>query len=225
MHTVAREIGGKLMLRFASALLWGAALLTLCTGQRATGQPGQKVQSDPEVIIAGDGDLTGAFPLGSSFSILSPTGTSPLHLLGGSPCEVLGIELPLCLFSNGTDFTWSTLTFSISPAVQPLGFTCLALAYFSRCQFSDHNQKVTFSGGSGLAAGDVFLFAVVGWAPNTTFAGKAFAPESSSRILERPLLPRTPARGPQSSSAEIFRDGQIALANHYRLRLETDFGA
>jgi hypothetical protein len=183
-------------------------------------------KKDPIIIIAGADDVSRAsnssFPLGSVFSILSPTGTSPLNLLGGSPCVVLGIELPLCLFSNGTDFTWTSLTFSITPSPQSPPFTCLALGYFSNCSFSDQDTQVTFSGGSGLAAGDVFLFAVVGWDVNSTFAGEASGSDYYSGTLSRPVLPEAPAQRSQPSSAEIFRGGQVAVRNHHEMIPESD---
>jgi hypothetical protein len=206
---------------FRPVTLWAVTLLVCCAGARAAGANG----GDPVIIIAGGDNVassSASFPLGSVFSILSPTGTSPLRLPGGSPCEVAGIEVPLCLFSNGTDFTWTTLTFSITPSLPLPPFTCLYLAYFSSCQFSDQHKKVTFSGGMGIAAGDVFLFAVVGWLPNTTFSGNATGAEASSGTSWRPLLPRAPAPRPQPSTAELFLGGQVALRDHCRLRVVAD---
>jgi hypothetical protein len=201
---------------FRSATFGAVAALLCCMAGRAAAVNAK----DPIIIIAGDDDVTGGYPLGSSFSILSPTGSSPLHLLGGSPCVVLGIELPLCLFSNGTDFTWTTLSFSIAPGHQTGPFTCLALAYFSQCRFSDENRKVAFVGGKGIAAGDVFLFAVVSWLPNTTFSGEATGSESiSGGASWRPSLPRAPAPRSQPSQAELFRDGHIASRDRSGLRV------
>jgi hypothetical protein len=195
------------------------AVLFSCTIVRALSAN----HKDPIIVIAGDDDVSRAsdssFPLGSVFSILSPTGTSPLDLLGGSPCVILGIELPLCLFSNGTDFTWTTLTFSITPSPQSPPFTCLALAYFSNCSFSDENATVTFSGGSGLPMRAVFLFAVVGWDANTTFAGNASGSDPYSGTLTRPLLPEAPAPRSYPSSREIFLNGQTILRDHDELRV------
>lgn len=201
-----------------SAMLWAVVLLVSCGAACAAGVN----TKDPIIIIAGDDDVSRAnsssFPLGSVFSILSPTGTSPLSLLGGSPCEVLGIELPLCLFSNGTDFTWTTLTFSITPKpILGLVYTCLALAYFSDCNFSEDHQNVTFSGGSGLPAGGAFLFAVVLWSPNSTFAGEAAGSQAGSGTSWRSSLPGAPVSQP--STAAIFLDGHVAIRDHCRLRL------
>jgi len=203
---------------FRSATFSAIAVLLFCTQVRASSAGAR----DPIIIIAGDDDVmrasSSSFPLGGTFSILSPTGTSPLSLLGGSPCVVLGIELPLCLFSNGTDFTWTSLTFTIAPSPQLPPFTCLALAYFSRCRFSSRNKQVTFSGGSGLPAGGVFVFTVVGWDPNTTFAGKATGAGNDGATLRRLLSPRVPARRSQPSTAEAILDGQVPLRDHWTLR-------
>ena len=194
------------MFRSASAMFSVIALFLSCSGARATSDN----SGDPIIVIAGGGDAVPGFPLGNSFSILSPSGTSPLNLPGGSACEVSGIELPLCLFSNGTEATWTTLTFLIAPGSQTGVFTCLALAYFSKCRFSDHNQSVVFAGGQGIASGDTFLFAVVSWLPNTTFSGKATRAESGAR-LSRPLLHSALGPRPEPSLAQLFLDGHVPL--------------
>jgi hypothetical protein len=212
------------MFRAASVTLWAATVLFCCTGAGAATRPAK----DPEVIIAGGGDSamggggSSAFPLGSVFSILSPSGTSPINLHNGTPCEVAGIQIPLCLFSNATDFTWTTLTLSITPVHQMGPFTCLPLLYFAHCAFSDNNTKVTFSGGTGIPVGDVFLFSVILWLPNTTFSGDATGAEASSGTVRRPLLPRAPAPRSEPSTAELFLDGHVALRDHCRLRVVAD---
>lgn len=212
------------MFRSASVAFWVVTLLLCCAWAQAAGTNAK----DPIIIIAGGGDVASSsdgFPLGSVFSILSPTGTSPLSLLGGSACNVLGIELPLCLFSNGTDFTWTSVTFSVTPGLQPPGLICLALGYFSQCKFTDNNHQVVFSGGSGLPSGDIFLFAVVGWDLNTTFAGQAAGSESSSGTVWRPLLPGTAAPHSEPSTAELFLNGHVALRDRSRLRAVAESAA
>jgi hypothetical protein len=182
--------------------------VTLCC---ACAQAARKPIKDPQVIVAGGG---GSFPVGDVFQIVSPSGTSPINLSGGSPCAVAGVQIPDCIFQNSTDFTWSALTFSISPGNQRGPFTCLALAYFSKCSFNKAGTSVTFSGGTGIGAGDDFLVEVILWRPGTTFAGSAT--ESGDSALRSPW--RVPARRSEPATIALFLDGHAARTDWRRLR-------
>lgn len=201
-------------------VMWGMAMALFCAGARAAGPP----VKDPIIIIAGGGGGA-SYPLSSQiFKILSPSGTSPLNLLGGSACQILGISVPLCLFSNATSSTWKKLAFNITPGNQIGPFTCLALGYFSTCSFSNNNSRVTFSGGSGVGAGEVFLFSVVLWLPRTTFAGLATLAASPDAVLAAPIRP---AQAPpsQKSTMGLFLEGHAAFEDWRRLRTARVSGA
>jgi hypothetical protein len=190
-------------------VILAGATVTLCS---ACAQAARRPIKDPQVIVAGGG---GSFPVGKVFQIVSPSGTSPINLLGGSPCVVAGLQIPDCIFQNGTASRWSALTFSISPGNQIGPFTCLALAYFSKCSFNKSGTRVTFSGGAGIGAGQDFLVVVVLWLPGTTFAGSAT--ESGDSALRVPS-PRAPARRSEPSTIALFLEGHAALTDWRRLR-------
>jgi hypothetical protein len=157
-----------------SVFFLSGMLVTCCAAARADSIP----IGDPEVIIGGG---NGSLPVNASFSFISPTGTSPISLPGGSPCLVLGIiSLPDCIVQNGTSSTWTSLSFDISPRGQIGPFVCVALDYFSNCSFNRSGTQVTFSGGSGIGAGDDFLVEVVAWLPNTQFDGRAQDPPKAT---------------------------------------------
>jgi len=107
------------------SLLLSVGIIGACCAA-TRGDPTRR-RGDPEVIIAGG---KGSFPVGSAFSIVSPSGTSPINLSGGSPCLVAGISVPDCVFQNVSDSTWSA--FAISPTGQKGPFSCSALAYFTQ---------------------------------------------------------------------------------------------
>lgn len=189
-------------------VLVGTMIIFRCACAQAAREPGH----DPQVIIAGGG---GSFPVGNIFQILSPSGTSPLNLLGGSACVILGIQIPDCIFQNGTTSTWSSLTFSISPGHQIGPFVCLALAYFSKCSFNKMGTSVTFSDGQGIAPGEDFLVVVLLWLPETTFAGTATeSDDSAARVPIRRAQPRYSER----STLTLFLNCQPALMEGRRLR-------
>ena len=196
-------------------VLVAAAFLLGCACVHASKRP----LKDPVVIVAGGG---GSLPLGNLFQIISPSGTSPLNLLGGSACVVAGLSIPDCIFQNGTSATWTSLTFSISPANQQGPFTCLALLYFSKCSFNSDGTSVTFSGGTGIGAGHDFLFAVLLWAPQTIFSGTAEnqsdEESSDSPALRLPPSDKAQESPPGQSTIPLFLDGQAALADWRRLR-------
>jgi hypothetical protein len=202
------------MMKSYCVLLAGATVLL----GAACAQPARMPTRDPQVIIAGGG---GSFPVGNLFQILSPSGTSPIKLSGGSPCVVAGVSIPDCIFQNSTSATWSALTFSISPGHQKGPFTCLALAYFSKCSFNKTGTSVTFSGGTGIAAGQDFLVEVILWPPGTTFAGSAT--ESGDSGLRAPRR-SAPTPHSQQSTVALFLDGHAALADWRRLRTARGFG-
>lgn len=190
------------------AIFW-AATVALCSGWAHGATTPIK---DPQVIIAG-GD--GSFPVGSSFSFISPSGTSPISLPDGSPCLVGQVSVLDCLFANASGFNWSSLTFSISPGGQKGPFSCSALAYFAGCSFNEAGTKVTFFGGNGIAAGKDFVVAVIGWSPGTTFDGEAKGQEASGTAFKA-TVQYTPASEPRT--AAVFLNGQVALVRWERLR-------
>jgi hypothetical protein len=161
-------------MRGLSTLLLSGMIVVSCAAARADSiRP-----HDPEVIIGGG---KGSLPVGSIFSFISPSGTSPITLSGGSPCLVGGIiSLPDCIFKNATNSTWTGLSFTITPDGQIGPFVCITLDDFSRCSFNSAGTEVTFSGGPGIGAGDDFLVEVVLWLPGTQFSGQAQDPPPSS---------------------------------------------
>src|SRR5437016_5217690 len=181
----------------------------------ACAQAAKKPINDPQVIIAGG---TGSLPVRSLFSFISPTGTSPITLLDGSPCLVGLTQLLDCIFKNGTDSNWSSLTLTMSPGGQRGPFTCLALAYFSGCFFNSDGTQLTFFGGRGLRAGADFLIVVLLWQPGTTFTVKATLGGSNGPVLRRkstydPLLPKS-----EPPSLTLFLNGHVARAQWRRLQ-------
>ena len=186
------------------------AIVLCCACVHASKKP----LKDPVVIIAGGG---GSLPLGNLFQIISPSGTSPLNLLGGSACVVAGLSIPDCIFQNGTSSTWTSLTFSISPGNQKGPFSCLALLYFSKCSFKSDGSSVTFSGGTGIGPGHDFLFSVLLWAPETIFAGTAEDLSDSAALRSPPSdKAQESPRGP--SSMPSLADSQAALVDWRELR-------
>jgi hypothetical protein len=160
-------------MKVISVLLLSGILVVSCAAALADSIP----IGDPEVIIAGG---NGSLPVGNTFSFISPSGTSPISLLRGSPCLVLGtISVPDCIFKNATSSTWASLSFDISPGNQIGPFVCIALDYFANCLFNSSGTQVTFSGGPGISAGDDFLVEVVVWLPNTQFNGQAQDPPNA----------------------------------------------
>jgi hypothetical protein len=151
---------------FSTFLLSGVIVVSCAAARADSIRP-----HDPEIIMGGG---NGSFPVGSIFSFISPSGTSPITLSGGSPCLVGGIiSVPDCIFKNSTSSTWTGLSFTISPDGQIGPFVCITLDYFSTCSFNPAGTRVTFSGGPGIGAGDDFLVEVVTWLPDTQFNGQA----------------------------------------------------
>jgi len=197
-------------MRSSRVFLIGFVVISCCILAQAGKKPFKNPENplgDPQVIIAGG---KGSLPVGSIFSFVSPSGTSPVSLLGGSPCVVglLGTVLGDCVFQNGTDSNWTSLNFSISPSDQVPPFTCLALAYFSDCFFNKSGTQVTFFGGKGISPGDDFLIAVVLWLPKTLFSITATQAGSSSRIGPAPYRPAVPSSG---SSMALFLSGHLPV--------------
>ncbi len=159
-----------------SPMFWNATVLLCCSWAHAS----TSSIKDPQVIIAGG---SGSFPVGSEFSFISPSGTSPVSLPGGSPCVVSGISVPLCLFQNASHFGWGTLTFTISPGGQTGSFSCTALAYFTGCSFNETGTRVIFFGGTGIAAGHDFVVEVIGWAAGSTFEGEGAKTQGSGTAM------------------------------------------
>lgn len=177
--------------------LLSVIILAGCPAARADSIPAR----DPEVIMAGG---RGSLPVGSVFSFISPSGTSPITLLGGSPCLVGLIAIGNCVFENGTGSTWTSLTFDITPGGQIPPFVCLALAYFTTCQFNSNGTEVTFSGGSGIGKNQDFTLEVLLWFPQTQFNGTAHSDPP-------------PAPTPELPAAELFSMGLATLLAQQRL--------
>ncbi len=164
---------GVRMRGFSTLLLSGMTVMSCAAARADSIRP-----HDPEVIIGGG---KGSLPVGSTFSFISPSGTSPITLSGGSPCLVGGIiSVPDCIFKNATSSTWTGLRFTMSPKGQIGPFVCVALDYFSTCSFNSTGTRVTFSGGPGIGGGDDFLVEVILWLPDTQFSGQAQDPPPSS---------------------------------------------
>jgi hypothetical protein len=178
-------------------LLLSGTVLACCPAARSDSIPA----GDPEVIMAGG---KGSLPVGSIFSFVSPTGTSPITLFGGSPCVVGLIAVLDCVFQNASGSTWSSLTFDISPSGQIPPFTCLSLAYFTNCTFNSTGNQVTFSGGPGIGVRQDFTVEVLLWFPETQFSGKA-----------QPDPPADPT--PEPPIADLFLIGFAALLARQRL--------
>ena len=184
-------------------------------GMGRLNDPGKR-PSDPQVIIAGG---KGSLPVGPAFSFVSPSGTSPISLSGGSPCVVTGLNTILddCVFQNGTDSNWTSLSFTISPSGQIGPFTCLALAYFNGCFFNNSGTQVTFFGGTGIGSGDDFQIAVVGWLAQTAFSVTATVADSKKKVQADARQATSPAPG---SAMALFLGGHIPA--DWRRVLKTD---
>src|SRR2546423_939782 len=142
----------------SSRILICVCLALLCGAQmQAAEKPRIK---DPQVIVAG---AKGSLRVGSIFSFISPSGTSPITLPNGSGCAVNLLNLVEldCIFQNGTDSTWTGLNFTIAPGDQSGLFVCLPLSYFNHCFFNKDHTQLTFYGGTGIAKDDEFLIAVL----------------------------------------------------------------
>lgn len=196
-----------------SPIFW-SGLVILCCGSAFAATNSIK---DPQVIVAGD---DGSFPVGSEFSFISPSGTSPVSLPNGSPCVVAGISVPLCLFQNVSGFGWGTLTFTISPRGQTGPFSCTALAYFTGCSFNEAGTQVIFFGGTGIAVGHDFVVEVIGWAAGSKFDGEGAQTQGSGTAFEGPAQ-GTPTSKP--GNVALFLDNHVALVERRRLRIAVFF--
>jgi hypothetical protein len=141
--------------------------------------------NDPKIIVGGTGNAPiGLQPVpifGSSFSFISPSGTSP----GTSPCVVNGQDDIDCTFINNDtqgdhSVNWLTLQFLISPFQN--GITCDPGPFFAVCNVNE-DGSVNFSGGSGIPFGAEFQMIVEGFDPNTGFTGNANVPEPATLVL------------------------------------------
>lgn len=137
--------------------------------------------NDPRIIIGGG---SGSVSVTGSFTIVSPTGTSPSSLAGGSPCIVNGIPDDTCTLLNVSGFDFSTLTFTVSGNTNTQGgFSCDPGTFFQNCTFNAADTEVTFSGGPGIRAGFDFSLTFEGWSPGTSFQGTGVAPEPGTLAL------------------------------------------
>jgi hypothetical protein len=140
--------------------------------------------NDPRVIIGGGGSPTGPNTftvIGNTFSFTADTGNSP-------PCTVNEQNDPDCSFINGNPYTWTSLTFFISPVQGNL--SCDGGFFFAGCSVNDQLGIITFtecSGdvcGSGIGPGGFFQMVVQGFQAPTGFTGNANAvPEPASLVL------------------------------------------
>jgi hypothetical protein len=200
-------------------LISGFAVLMCCAWAQAAKKPPLK---DPQVIVAG---AKGSLPVGSVFSFVSPTGTSPITLQNGSACDVTSLNIleDDCIFQNVTGSTWTSLNFAIAPKGQSGIFTCTPLAFFTNCFFNRDHTQLTFYGGPGIAANDEFLISVLLWLPGTSFSLTATL--ASGEMLHLPFGPRPaetryaslrmrsyrPNRSPsKSSNLALFLNGHVA---------------
>jgi hypothetical protein len=177
-------------------LLLSGTVLACCPAARSDSIPA----GDPEVIMAGG---TGSLPVGSIFSFVSPTGTSPITLSGGSACVAGSISVPDCVFQNASRSTWTSLIFDVSPSGQTGPFSCAALAYFANCSFNSTGTQVTFYGGS-IGARQDFLVEVLFWSPGTQFSAQAQSDPPADQTPEPPI-------------AKLFLIGFAALLARQRL--------
>ena len=188
-------------MRRLSVVLLGGMIVACCA---ATPADSIRRRSDPEVIIAGG---KGTIPVGSVFSFISPSGTSPINLSGGSPCMVGVIAVLDCIFGNATGSTWTSLTFTITPNGQIGPLLCVTLAYFTKCSFNADGTQVTFSGGPGIPAGNDFLVEVLLWRPKTQFSGSA--QESGQLVFRRQPALRGGAKTDFDAAPELLAVGLL----------------
>ncbi len=146
--------------------------------------------NDPKIVISGNGGaplLNTVTVSGDTFSFVSPSGTSP----GTSPCIVNGQTDTDCSIINGNNFTWTSLTFLITPTQG--GLSCDGGSFFAHCSVNDQQGIVTFSQcfddscGSGVGPGQFFAMSVEGFLSPTEFAvganGASPVPEPASLVL------------------------------------------
>jgi PEP-CTERM motif len=143
--------------------------------------------NDPKVVIGGTGAplLETVTVSGNTFSFVSPSGTSP----GTSPCIVNSQTDTDCSIINGNDFTWSSLTFLITPTQGNL--SCDGGSFFAHCTVNNKLGIITFSSGcvedfctSGIGPGGSFAMSVEGFLAGTGFGVTANGvPEPASLVL------------------------------------------
>jgi hypothetical protein len=84
-----------------STLLLSGMVVVSCAAARADSIKG----ADPEVIMGGG---NGSFPIGHIFSFISPSGTSPITLPGGSPAWwAASFRSPIAYSKKATSSTWT----------------------------------------------------------------------------------------------------------------------
>ena len=120
----------------------------------------------------------------TSFSFISPSGTSP----GTSACVINGVDDDVCDFLNISGLDWTHLQFTASPG-DDLS-SCQPLYGFTNCDVDQQggpNSPTVFTlfGGTGVPDGVAFEFAVQGWLSNTEFdvVANSSAPEPSTTGL------------------------------------------
>ncbi len=140
--------------------------------------------NDPKIIVGGGGNtpiLDQITITGNTFSVFSSTGTTP-------PCTVNGQSDPTCEVTNGNNYTWTTLSFLISPTQGNL--SCDGGFFFAGCSVNNDLGIVSFFAcngqfcDSGITPGGTFIFEAQGFLPNTGFGGTANSvPEPASLVL------------------------------------------
>jgi hypothetical protein len=144
---------------------------------------------DPKIVIGGNGGqpFLNTVTVGNNFSFLSPSGTSP----GTSPCEVFGeIQDNDCSFINGTNLTFTSLLFKITPTQGNL--SCDGGTFFLQCSVNDQLGTITFSQcntdgcGTGIGPGVFFTTSVEGFLAGSNFdvtASSVSTPEPATLVL------------------------------------------
>lgn len=135
--------------------------------------------NDPKMIIGGGGNtphwLDTVTVTGNTFSFTAPNGNSP-------PCTVNNVNDPDCSFINGNNYTWTSLTFFISPVQGNL--SCSGGFFFTNCTVNNTLGIITFSGGPGIGPDGFFNMITQGFQAPTSFTGNANAtPEPASLVL------------------------------------------
>jgi PEP-CTERM motif len=180
-------------MRSLRLILLGIGVLVLSAPTWADQIPGP----DPRVVVGGG---TGSAPVGFTFLFGTPSGCSPIanpfcaqDNQVGSPCTMNNSSVPGCVFQNGTETRFTSLTIDVDTTF-PAGASleCGGVnkeGPFSHCSFGfDADGAIfTFTGGPGVPRGGDFSISVDGWKPDTDFgvsaSGTSAVPEPGTVTL------------------------------------------